>query len=93
MPHYFFDVRDGEFIPDKMGRNFADLEAARLHAVVLAAQLLSADPPRFWDGQEWQLEVRDEARRVLFILTFTATNAPHLPPRRPSGSAAHRDPA
>ncbi len=93
MPRYFFDVRDGEYFPDNEGREFADLEGARLHAVVLSAELLRENPSRFWDGEEWQLEVRDHERLILFILTFMATNAPHLPPRRLSGVATDRTPS
>jgi len=78
MPRYFFDIRDGEYIPDHVGCEFVDLEAARIHAVVRSADLLKANPSKFWDGEEWQLEVRDEARLILFILTFMATNSPHL---------------
>ncbi|HZZ33292.1 MAG TPA: hypothetical protein VFE10_15010 [Phenylobacterium sp.] len=92
MPRYFFDVRDGGYIPDPVGHDFADLEAARLHAVVLSAGLLSGNPAKFWDGEEWQLEVCDHERLILFILTFMATNAPHLPSRRLSGAAADRAP-
>jgi hypothetical protein len=82
MPRFFFDVRDGEFFPDKLGAEFIDLEAARVHAVVMSGELLTEDPSRFWEGEEWQLEVRDEARRILFVLTFMATNSPHLPRTR-----------
>ncbi|HLZ73947.1 DUF6894 family protein [Phenylobacterium sp.] len=79
MARYFFDIRDGEFFPDEVGSEFVDLEAARIHAVVRSGELLKENPSRFWEGEEWQLEVRDEARRVLFILTFMATNSPDLP--------------
>ena len=86
MPRYFFDIRDGDYFPDFVGAEFADLEQARLHSVILSTELLSENPSRFWDGEEWQLEVRDEARLILFILTFMATNAPHLPRRKLSRS-------
>ncbi len=79
MPRFFFDIRDGEFIPDHIGREFVSLEDARIHAVVMSADLLKENPSRFWEGEEWQLEVRDDARLIQFILTFMATNAPHLP--------------
>ena len=79
MPRFFFDIRDGEFMPDALGSEFVDLEAARIEAVVRSGELLKENPSRFWEGEEWQLEVRDETRRVLFILTFMATNSPALP--------------
>jgi hypothetical protein len=44
MPRYFFDIRDGEFIPDTQGREFIDLEAARIQAVVISGELLKENP-------------------------------------------------
>jgi hypothetical protein len=82
VPRFFFDIRDGEYIADTKGAVFPDLEAARIEAVVRSGDLLRENPSKFWEGEEWQLEVRDEARRILFILTFMATNAPHLPRRK-----------
>ena len=40
MMRYFFDVRAGEFIRDEWGIELNDAEAARLHAVTLAGDLL-----------------------------------------------------
>jgi hypothetical protein len=85
MPRFFFDIRDGEYIADREGAVFPDLEAARIQAVIRSGDLLKENPSKFWEGEEWQLEVRDEARRILFILTFMATNAPHLPRRKLAG--------
>lgn len=82
MPRYFFDIRDGEFIPDEVGLDLADLDAARVHAVVRSGDILRENASRFWDGDEWQLEVRDRSRQILFILTFMATDSPNLPPRK-----------
>jgi hypothetical protein len=82
MPRFYFDIRDGEFIPDDEGTELADLEAARIQAVMLSGALLSENPSKFWEGEEWQLEVRDDAHLILFILTFMATNSPHLPRRK-----------
>ena len=87
MPLFFFDIRDGEYFPDETGTDLADLEAARLHAVLRSADLLKADPSRFWDGEEWQLEVRDAGRKLLFVLTFLATNSPKTPRRKLSRPA------
>jgi hypothetical protein len=93
MPRYFFDIRDDEYIPDHVGCELIDLEASRIHAVVSSADLLKANPSKFWEGEEWQLEVRNEARLILFILTFMATNSPHLARRGLSRRAPDSAPA
>ena len=85
MARYFFDIRDGEYIHDTVGQEFDDLQAARVQAVVFSARLLTANPSKFWEGEEWQLEVRDDTGVILFILTFMATSSPHLPRKKLSG--------
>lgn len=76
MARYFFDVRDGEYIPDQVGTELPDLAAARVHAVVYSGELLMRNAEQFWRGEEWQLEVKDQQGLILFSLMFLATNAP-----------------
>jgi len=62
-------------MPDDTGAELASLDAARREAVVFAGGLLADLGGRFWDSGEWALSVRDETGRVLFTLTFSATNS------------------
>ena len=76
MPRYFFDLRDGSYIPDTDGTDLADLRTARIAAVELAGILLKEGAAKFWDGLEWRIEVKDEAGLILFVLDFSATDSP-----------------
>jgi hypothetical protein len=75
MPRYFFDLQDGEFIPDPVGTPLRDTEAARHYAVILIGGLLRDNPSKFWNGDEWRCHVRTEEGLPLFTLTFYATEA------------------
>ena len=71
MPRYFFDLRDGQFIPDDTGSELAGLNEARVQAVMLAGALLKDNPGgQFWEGHDWNVEVREGAGPILFTLTF-----------------------
>jgi hypothetical protein len=78
MPRYFFDVADGEYCPDSEGTELPGLEEARVCAVRLAGQMLTDHPAKFWAGQEWTIEVKDDWGLVLFVLHFTATESPAI---------------
>lgn len=71
MPRYFFDIKDGEDVPDDEGAVLADLAAARLEAVRYSAEVLREMPDRFWNCEEWTMTVR-EGRVPLFTLKFIA---------------------
>jgi hypothetical protein len=76
MPQFYFDVTDGEFVPDFEGVELAGLEAARAHAIDLAADLLNANAAKFWRGEEWFIEVKDDCGLVVLTLLFVAREAP-----------------
>jgi hypothetical protein len=76
MPKYHFDVTDGDFMPDLEGIELADVEAARSHAVGLCGKLLNSDLAKFWQGEEWLIEVRDDSGIVMFTLVFMARDTP-----------------
>lgn len=79
MPRYFFDLRDGEFVPDQLGTPLRDVEAARLYAVMLIAGLLRDNPRKFWTGDAWNVQVRTEEGATLFTLAFLATEGSAAP--------------
>jgi hypothetical protein len=70
---YFFNVSDGEYIPDATGTEVASLEEAKAQAVVFAGELLRDSGARFWQGEDWMIEVADEDGLTLFTLMFMAT--------------------
>ena len=53
MPRYFFDVQDGQNIPDETGTELPSLEAARAESVSFAGRLLADLGGKFWDSGEW----------------------------------------
>lgn len=78
MPRYHFNIHDGDDLPDIDGIELRDLAAARVEAVRLSGDCLRDHAHRFWDGDEWQMEVTDHRGLILFTLTFYATDAPSL---------------
>ncbi|MGY4395715.1 hypothetical protein ACVWZA_000876 [Sphingomonas sp. UYAg733] len=78
MPHYFFDIVDGQDLPDLEGSEWPDLAAARMEAVRYSAEVLKEMPERFWDCEAWKMTVSDADRVMLFTLTFLAESAEPL---------------
>jgi hypothetical protein len=75
MPRYFFHVHDSVSIFDDEGTDLPDLDAARVEAVRLSGEMLRDHAKQFWNGEEWKLEITDEAGLLLFTLVFVAFNA------------------
>jgi hypothetical protein len=71
VPRYYFDIKDGEDLPDDEGAELADLGAARLEAVRYSAEVLREMPERFWNCEEWTMTVR-EGKVPQFSLKFLA---------------------
>ncbi len=78
MPHYFFDIADGEDLPDLQGSEWPDLAAARMEAVRYSAEVLKEMPERFWNCEAWKMTVSDADRVMLFTLKFLAESAEPL---------------
>ena len=76
MPRYFFHVHDGSSTKDDEGTELLDIFEAQEEAIRLSGALLSELGGKFWDGDEWSLEVTDADGRVLFILRFSAEEGP-----------------
>ena len=78
MPRYFFHVHDGTSKRDDEGTDLPDIFAAQEEAIRMSGALLGEMGGTFWNGEEWSLEVSDEAGRLLFTLRFTAEEGPDL---------------
>ena len=79
MPLYFFDIVDGEDLPDVHGSEHADLRAARVESIRYSGEVLREMPDRFWNAEEWKMTVSDADRIPLFTLKFRADALPEQP--------------
>ena len=76
MPLYFFDIIDGEDLPDLKGSEHADLAAARIESIRYSGEVLREMPERFWNVEEWMMTVSDAKKVPLFTLKFLAEPIP-----------------
>lgn len=75
MPRYYFHLHDGTTHPDRDGLELADIGAARKHAASYLADLLRDGGEMIWNGEDWQLNVTDDAGLVYFTIHIVAVEA------------------
>lgn len=73
---YFFNQVDGEIKLDDDGIEFDSINEARLEAVRYAGEVLRYHPTLVWTGQDFRIEVTDEAKLVLFTVIVVGVDAP-----------------
>ena len=75
MPRYFFHVRDGRDFPDNEGAELPDLSAVRAEAIASSGEMLrdSKGAADFWSGDDWTMNVTDEAGQPVLTLRFSGT--------------------
>lgn len=71
MPRYHFNVYDGRNITDDVGTELPDATFARREAIRYSGALLEDDADSLPVGEDWRMEVTDDAGLILFSLTFT----------------------
>lgn len=72
MPLYHFNIKDGISSDDVTGTHFPDVYRAQAEAVRFAGEVIAGLGAKFWNGPlHWVLEVTDETKTVIFVLTFT----------------------
>jgi hypothetical protein len=76
MPRYFFHVHDGGgLVPDDLGLDLPDIDAARTAAIELNREILRSDVVGpFQDYPSWRIEVSDSPEPTslpLFVLHFS----------------------
>jgi hypothetical protein len=76
MPRFFFNVYDGIDAPDREGTDLPDWSAGREEAIRLAGELLRDSAKQMALGEDWRMEVTDEAGLILFRLDFTVMTSP-----------------
>jgi len=72
MPRYFFHVIDGREIIDNQGSELASLNEARVEAIQLAGAILRDEGDKFWNGEEWHMDVTDASGQSVLKLHFSA---------------------
>jgi hypothetical protein len=70
MPRYFFNVYDDVIAPDEEGTELPNIEAARLHAVIGARDIVSEQVRRGYFVRSHWLDVVDENGNLLLKVTF-----------------------
>ena len=78
MSRYYFDIIDGQDLPDLQGSEWPDIAAARIEAVRYSAEVLKEMPERFWNAEAWTMTVSSSEKIPLFTLKFLAENIPPL---------------
>jgi uncharacterized protein DUF6894 len=72
MPRYFFNVHDGQDLPDKEGVELASREAAQTEALRAAGDMLKEIGREFLRDHAWEMHVTDEAGKTVCRLRFSA---------------------
>lgn len=71
MPRFFFDIMDSaQSVPDEAGLDCTDLGEAHHQARTLIADTMNGPEATRIDWSAWRVEVRDEARGLLFTVPF-----------------------
>ena len=72
MPRYYFNVLNSNPSLDDLGEDLHDKEAAWRQATITAGEIFEAIDGSLRPGQEWTLEVTDEARRAVYVIHIEA---------------------
>lgn len=78
MPRFYFHSENGHRFPDDVGTDLADMDAAKVEAVRVMADILKNSAGDFWSTGAWRLTVTDESGLTLLMLDVAATLAPAL---------------
>jgi hypothetical protein len=68
MPRFFFNVQNGEFVPDVLGTEFATPLEARAAGVAMAGEMLRDAAREPTVGDRWIVTVTDEWGLALFTI-------------------------
>ena len=74
MPRYYFDVGDGSLEIDEDGISLDGLEQARSQSIMLVGEMLRFNAQPIWDGHGLRVEVSDQQRKPLFIVSVSTNS-------------------
>jgi hypothetical protein len=81
MPRFYFHIFDGRDQRDDHGTELSDFQEARVEAIRYASEILKDDAHRIALGEDWHMNVTDEAGLILFRLDFSAQVSSAILPR------------
>lgn len=67
MPRFFFDIQGDLAVVDRNGLDCTDLDNA-VHEATFAVEMRIADRIDTWDGEPWQMEIRNERGNIVSVL-------------------------
>lgn len=73
LARYFFNIRDGQSIPDTEGSEHPDLASVRAEAVDSLAEMIKGRLLENADIASWIVQVTDEAGYTVMILSLGAS--------------------
>lgn len=76
MPRFHFNIYDGVSETDQEGTELPDWWTARVEAIAFAGVIFKDEARRLALGEDWHMEVTDEAGLVLFRLDFSVMEVP-----------------
>ena len=74
MHRYFFQLTEGELMPDLEGTELVDLAAARRMAIDIATERLKGSSEELWKAGYWQVKIKDVNGTVLGAVSVTTAN-------------------
>ena len=75
MPRYFFNVFYGPSNVDVIGEDLPDEQAAWHEGTRVAGELFHDLDGGFQPGQEWRLEITDDAKNLLYVIRISGEQA------------------
>lgn len=76
MAQYFLHTEGALRQSDGEGTEMSNHGSVRKHAIVYAGQVMHGEPNVLWDGNDFNVQVTDEAGLLLFTLIAYVANAP-----------------
>jgi hypothetical protein len=72
MPHYFFDLTDNKTVHDFKGKQLANIQLARQHAIGIARELIKTKSTLLSEPiSAWSVTVKDAKFQKLFSVPIT----------------------
>jgi hypothetical protein len=76
MPHYFFDLTDNKTVHDFKGKQLANIQLARQHAIGIARELIRTKSTLLSEPiSAWSVTVKDGKFQKLFSVPVADTAA------------------